>query len=447
MTAIITPTLRKQLAADLFQSFNDSDNYYIAIGRSEEWNQTDTPPTPLISAREERLARESLQSAMVANDCSYVVPRYNWSPGTIYSAYNDNYEDYPSNAYYVLTQANAVYLCLSRGKNSQGVPVVSSVEPQGNSTKPFKTADGYIWKFLYSMGAADTNKFLSANYMPVKRVTVTNSFTDTEQKAVQDSAVAGQIASFDVIEAGAGYVSPPTVVIQGDGTGARATAHVVGGAVTKIEIDDSAGVILMGSGYNKAHISFAGGSPTTPAVARAILPPERGYGYDPRNDLRSTALMFNAKPAGKQGNDFIIGNDFRQIVLMKNPKKYGTDSDFTGITGTFLTKITTADNFQSANYVNNGIITGSYSGAKAIIDYVDSDYIMVHQTEETGYKSFKDSGTTDDLSGPGMDIVVLDSVRSPEIDPYKGSILLIDNRNSIFRAIDQTEDLKPIIQF
>ena len=47
MVAIVTDPL-KQLVADLLK-INDSDasnNYYAAIGRSEQWNATDTPPTP-----------------------------------------------------------------------------------------------------------------------------------------------------------------------------------------------------------------------------------------------------------------------------------------------------------------------------------------------------------------------------------------------------------------
>ena len=54
MVAIVTDPL-KQLVADLVK-LNDSDasnQYYAAIGRSEQWNATDTPPTPQRSLAEE----------------------------------------------------------------------------------------------------------------------------------------------------------------------------------------------------------------------------------------------------------------------------------------------------------------------------------------------------------------------------------------------------------
>ena len=45
--------------------------------------------------------------------------------------------------------------------------------------------------------------------------------------------------------------------------------------------------------------------------------------------------MFNAKPDGTEDGDFIVGNDFRQIGLIKNPKMH-RDSDFTAETGIAL---------------------------------------------------------------------------------------------------------------
>ena len=63
MVAIVTDPL-KQLVADLVK-INDSDasnQYYAAIGRSEQWNATDTPPTPQRSLAEEIDFRNSTQS-------------------------------------------------------------------------------------------------------------------------------------------------------------------------------------------------------------------------------------------------------------------------------------------------------------------------------------------------------------------------------------------------
>ena len=85
MVAIVTDPL-KQLVADLLK-INDSDasnNYYAAIGRSEQWNATDTPPTPLRNLSDEIKFRNSMQSVKLIGDVSRVVPRANWTSGSIY---------------------------------------------------------------------------------------------------------------------------------------------------------------------------------------------------------------------------------------------------------------------------------------------------------------------------------------------------------------------------
>ena len=63
----------------------------------------------------------------------------------------------------------------------------------------------------------------------------------------------------------------------------------------------------------------------TRAIIRPILSTSRrnsgGLGDDPVSDLRSNALMFNAKPSGAERADFFINQQFRQVGLLKNPTK------------------------------------------------------------------------------------------------------------------------------
>ena len=120
---------------------------------------------------------------------------------------------------------NQVYLCIQQSRNSAGNAQVSTVQPTGNTTGvPFDTADGYIWKFLYSIGALDANKFVSANYIPTKLITSTTEDSpapDIEQETVQNNAIVGQVVGYQVTSGGAGYTSVPTVTIVGDGTKAK----------------------------------------------------------------------------------------------------------------------------------------------------------------------------------------------------------------------------------
>ena len=118
MVAIITDKFKRQVLNDIFTNVTDSAaTYYIGIGRSQDWNATDVAPTPLNTAKEERDFRLNLQAMKKGEDVSYVIPRYNWSSGTIYASYDDHVQGYPTNAYYVMTDELAIYMCLQQGKD------------------------------------------------------------------------------------------------------------------------------------------------------------------------------------------------------------------------------------------------------------------------------------------------------------------------------------------
>ena len=96
--------------------------------------------------------------------------------------------------------------------------------------------------------------------------------------------------------------------------------------------------------------------------ARAILGSYGGFGADPRDDLRSTAIMVNSKPEGVEGDDFIIGNDFRQVGLLKNPKDSGDGVLFTADTGICLKKL--VFNSITQTFTPDNIIQGATTGAQ-----------------------------------------------------------------------------------
>jgi len=450
--AIVTNKLKREMVQLLLNNFNDSasNHYFIGIGRSDEWNSTDTAPTAESQDVEGRLFRNSLQSVKKVADISFVVPRYNWSSGTIYSAYNDKQVGYPTQSYYVMNDNNQVYLCIQQPKNNEGVGQPSTVQPSGNTTgTTFITADDYAWKFLYSISALDASKYIAANFIPVKKQGATTvQASDTEQLAVQNAAISGQIIGYSVESGGAGYSTAPTLTISGDGTKAKATATISGGIVTKVEADDSASTLTLGSGYTNATVGQSGGSPTKPAKIRPIFASKGGVGSDPRQDLRANGIMLAVKPDGAEGSgDFIVGNDFRQVGLLRN---ITADSDggalFTDATGLALDQLQFASVSQA--FTADKTIVGGTSGAKALIDKVDSTKVWYHQNDDTGYTSFSatEAVTEEDGNGAGA----LDSAGgylvSSEVARLTGDLLYIDNRAAVTRAADQKEDIKIVIQ-
>ena len=468
MAAIITDKL-KNLVVDLIKA-NDSDasnKYYAAIGRSEAWNDSDVSPTPLRTKSEENRFRNSMQSVKLISDVSLVIPRYNWSSGTFYSAYDDTQVGQPTNAYYVINANQQVYMVLRASISATGTAVASTVEPTGNTTgTPFKTSDGYVWKFMYSISATDANKFQSANFIPVKNIPFTNvnsSVAEVEQKAIQDKAIHGQIIGYGIESAGAGYGSAPTLTVRGNGSNAVATATISGGQVVRVIPTEGGGGSFdsasFGSGYDYANVEVSGGgTPSKPAKIRPILANSGGLGHDATVDFKASAIMFNAKPTGTETLDFVIGQDFRQVGLLKNPQvdsaghggqpntDSGTSTAFTGLTGRALKGL----NFSAINnpFGEDKTILGVTSGAKAFIDKDSGNSVFYHQNENTGFKSFQAGETVDETDGTGQG--VLDSAgafeTAFEVNPHTGELLYIDNRGAVTRSADQTEDIKIVIQ-
>jgi hypothetical protein len=446
MVAIITDRVKNQLVNSLLTEFEDSSNrYYIALGASEAWDSTDTPPTPTNTEREIRQFRYKMQSIKAVLDSSLVVTRYNWSSGTTYQQYNDNSVGQAAR-YYVITDENNVYVCVRQGKDSNGNAVTSTVQPTSTSATTLTVLDdGYVWKYLYTISAGDATRFLTANFMPIQLIdSAQPSDAYYAQYLVQQAANQKQIIGYRVTGAGSGFTSAPTITVVGNGSGAHARAVITSSnTIGAVEVDESAGGFPFGTGYDYANVTISGGGGTGASIVPVFSAPS-GLGADPTRDLRARAVNFNVLADGNEEGVFVTGNDFRQLALLKNPLQYDSTAAFTGNTALALKqiKLSASDNFQA-----DQTITGASSSAKAVIDfYDDSNTIWYHQNETTGFTPFTDGEIVTTATATANRTADSASV-NPGFDAYSGEMLYIDNRNlSVTRSTDQTEDVKIIIQ-
>lgn len=254
MSAIVTDRYRMLQARFAHNALiSAEDLYYVGIGRSIPWDNEALPDTPNVGPLDELEARQALQSIKKIANYVPCVPRYTWTSGNTYVEYDDDDPDLSEKQYYVFNSTNnAVYICLKAGSGA------STIQPTGTATGvPTVGADGYIWKYLYTIDAPSTNKYLTTEYIPVFRET-----------AVASAAVQGAIHNIKITTGGVGYSTAPTVTITGDGSGATATATITGGVVTGITMT------AVGSGYTYAIATVSGGSPTTAATLRPVLSPK-----------------------------------------------------------------------------------------------------------------------------------------------------------------------------
>ena len=170
-----------------------------------------------------------------------------------------------------------------------------------------------------------------------------------------------------------------------------------------------------------------------------------GIGADPRRDINANFVMMNAKPSGTEGGDFIVDQDFRQVGILKNPKKHA-DSDFTSSSGSALRTLTISG--VQGTFAGDTFVRGSTSGAKAYVDKYDgSTTLFIHQNDNTGFKSFSNNESIVDSDNPGTNTATLVGVDSNgEVNPFSGELLYIENRNPVVRDAAQTEDIKIVFQ-
>jgi hypothetical protein len=450
MVAIVTDRMKKlildQLIDDLQSVDSASSTYYIGLGKSDQWNDTETVPSPTNVLKEEREARNNLQAIKKVTDISLVTNRYGWSNGVVYNAYNPNVSHTTNGRYYVLSEQRRVYICLQSPKTSSGTNIASVVDPDtiGTAVEAKKLADNYVWKYLYTLSAVQANKFLTANFIPVANLDsagVAVTAIETAQANVQTAAVSGEIIGYEIAQGGVGYSSVPTLEVIGDGTGAAPTAVLnAAGAIIDVRHKDSTdGNPVFGSGYTGATITISGGSPSTAAVIKPIISLE-GIGKDAREDIRATSVMFNAKPSGTD-SDFLIGQDFRQITLITDPKKHN-DSDFNDLTGRALRKLTVSS--VTGTISNDKIMRDSAAGPTAFIDLVDGTEIYYHRNDEFNFLPWNIGSQITDSTGTFTATIESDS--QGEVNPFSGDILYIENRAPVTRSSEQIEDIKLILQ-
>lgn len=441
MPAIVRQTMGRSLARNLLEDIQNSSNeYYIGIGKSDVFNETDTVISPVDSSLEEREFRNNLQSIKKVEGSTFVTKRVNWSSGTIYAGWNDAVDREATPSWYVLNDAKEVYICLDHGKNLDGTAKPSVVEPNYGLLNvdyllPFTTVDGYTWKFLFSLTPERIYQFLSSNHIPVDEAQDSLGAGDSIedlQYNVKDTAVGGQIISATVIDGGTGYDVAPVITVIGNGSGATATAHVLNGAVTRIQMTD------YGSGYTYASFDISGGG--YDCVIRPIVTNANGIGFDAIDDLKTSSILMNIKPDGTESDTFIVENSFRQMGVLKNPNT----PEGTPYTGTSIKALPSITLTGTSPFESGKIITGTTSAAVAYVNQSDDSTVFYHQNESTGFAQFV-TGETVTQSGVAVSGEIQSVSAVNGIDRFSGDVLYIETRARIRRDAEQQEDIKIVI--
>jgi hypothetical protein len=425
MPSLVTSKFKVHNAEQFVESFSETSNtvMYLFLGKNTAFPNDASPPTPVNStANVEYTPWRDMFGAkrVLSSDVTHAIPRYDWTSGTIYIYYDDQDTNLiESDNFYVITDDYNVYKCLW---NAGGT--ASTTKPTGTSTTPFTAADGYIWKFMYTVTTSRAIKFLTTSYIPVQTLA---SDDGTTQWGVQTAAIDGGIHVIKVTAGGSGYATAPAVTITGDGTGATANSTITANVVTSVTITNP------GTGYTRATVAFASGA----AAATAIISPKGGHGSNAIEELGGKYVMLNSRLDGSESNTITTSNEFRQVGLVRDPFLYGTSIRATASSyrQTFRYTLTGASGtFNSDETITSGSNTAS------LVEYTAPNLFTTLPVN----LPFANSAS---VSGAGGATGTISVISTPGLQPYSGDILYVENRVPISRASDQIEDIKLIIQF
>ena len=509
MSAITTDNLRLVNCNNFIDDI-DKNNYYIFIGLPNydeyfsDWNTNVPDPIDNFyysdSYKDTILGVKKITSA----DVIRVIPKIVWSSGIKYDMYKHDYSRYNQtnitnstrlydSRYYVMNSEYRVYICLYNGispENPNGI--VSINEPTHTSESAQIESDGYIWKYLYTITPAEALKFDSTNY-----ISVPNNWSATansEVSRIRDSAVSGKVEVI-LIETATTYAISQSVYndveIVGDGVGGRATVEFDEEAKpSRVTVTDG------GSGYTFATLNLdALVRPITEkSIFNVIIPPPGGHGKDVYKELGAFRTLIYSRIENSITNpDFIEGNQFARIGIVRNMSQYGAGTTFSNDTGsgTFALKLTGDASIEPEDSLiiqsstgAKGVLVSTVSlGSSSIVKYIQprENYLdtyasgNVQKTFDPYLTNF--SGITTSITYSNTEFntnaitingnsYVVDSAYSgsqigdtflgqsfnsglskPDINIKSGEIVYIDNRVSVTRQSQQREDIKIIIEF
>lgn len=245
------------------------------------------------------------------------------------------------------------------------------------------------------------------------------------------------------------YIISPLVTVRGDSGGtanSRCTAYVsntFGGQVRKIT------VISPGLSYSTANVTITA-NVGSGATAKAVISPRGGHGSDATDELYGDNVMIDLRVAGNESNTFPTNNDFRVIGVLRDPllaNGFAANSSVIDQT----TRITI--NASTGDFTTDEVIVGQTSGAKARLVYFANTnasktqgVLKVTNVVRNGTGGNFTAGET--VQGQTSTITAnVVSVTKPALKPYSGLIIYNENRTSVVRAEDQTEDIKIIVKF
>ena len=362
-----------------------STHAYLFIGKSDSWSgsfsdtsipdpstaanpSSDTTGNTAYSHWEDMIAAKKI----AASDVSHVITRHNWTTGRHYSMYKDTetfsnlistrtaqtLSDADGTAttsaslypMYVMNSTFGVYKCLYNSEVEIGgvnYAQMSTVEPTHTTTTAGASAalaDGYKWKYMYTITASEALKFVTTSYIPVKQLRDANAYGNTASSGGMTSSTGAKNDGSDqaAIELAAVDGALDVFVINTDGTGYTfENNRVVTNSSESVTLTMASPTLTSNDKYNNSSIyfTFSGTTYVRKIVDSAYSAPNQTLTLDSSVPQLSGTITANVAPFARVNGD----GHGAEIVLTAN----SSDTDAVG----GVTVVSTGNSYTTATLI------------------------------------------------------------------------------------------------
>jgi hypothetical protein len=200
-TKLVTNYLNLHNAKQFRESISETANsiYYVFAGRHLQYTGGDATIDDIVNTNDtvniDPYKLMVFGKKVSNSDVKVMVPRYNWTTNTVFTAYRGNTDISACNYFAVVNAASSFHVYKVLDNNGGAA---STVEPDFNDTgaddEYYSTSDGYVWKYMYTIDSSTFAKFATDDFIPV----VPNA-------NVSGNAVSGAIEVIVVSSPGSNY--------------------------------------------------------------------------------------------------------------------------------------------------------------------------------------------------------------------------------------------------
>lgn len=224
MAEVLTTKLKNDTVR-LFEEDLQNNEYYIFVSSVSSDELVRISAVNSQYDKNRFLEKTLFGKKIFSTDIKYMIKYYPWQKDQIYTQYDDIVDLEGTNFYAVVGPTNndsgdyRIYKCLS---NNNGRP--STVPPNYNpevANQIYRTADGYVWKFMYYLTEQEFEAYNASGYIPLSGNFNPNPEADANNATILQGAEVSDIFVENYID-NRGYPHVDSGIIAGppqnDGT-------------------------------------------------------------------------------------------------------------------------------------------------------------------------------------------------------------------------------------